>query len=47
MEAAHPTSPLLYKNDRDLRIFESGRKDRYTVREAVEILFCETEKRVK
>ena len=47
MEIAHTTSPLLYKNDRDLPIFESGRKDRYTVREAVEILRCETEKGVK
>ena len=47
MEIAHTTSPLLYKNDRDLLIFESGRKDRYTVREALEILLCETEKGVK
>ena len=33
-------------NDKDLLIFEWGRKERYTVREAVEILLCEIEKGV-
>ena len=47
METDHTTSPSVYKDDRDLPIFESGRKDRYTVREAVEILLCQTEKGVK
>lgn len=47
METDHTTSPSVYKDERDLPIFESGRRDRYTVREAVEILLCQTENGVK
>jgi len=47
MKTAHTTTPLLYKNDKDLPIFECGKKERYTVRKAVEILLCQFEKGTK
>ena len=47
MKTAHTSTPSLYKNDKDLPIFECGRKERYTVTEAVEILLCEFEKEMK
>ena len=33
-----PTIKLVYNNDKDLPIFETGKRDRYTAKEAVEIL---------
>lgn len=47
MKTAHTSTPSLYKNDKDLPIFECGRKERYTVTEAVEILLCEFEEEMK
>ena len=45
MKTAHTTSTLLHKNDKDLLIeCECGKKEQYTVREAVEILLCQFEK---
>lgn len=38
---------LLYHNDKDIPIFESGRKEWYTVREAVRILLSEHQQEVK
>lgn len=34
---------MLYNNDKDLPIFESGKKQRYTVKEAVQILLSENQ----
>ena len=47
MKTALTTTPLLYKNDKDLPIFECGKKEQYTAREAAEILLCEFEKGAK
>lgn len=38
---------LLYHNDKDIPIFESGRKEWYMVREAVRILLSEHQQGVK
>lgn len=41
------TSPsLLYGDDKDLPIFEAGKRERYTTKEAVKILLMEHEKNV-
>ena len=45
--ATDASTPLLYKNDKDVPIFECGRKERYTVREAVRILLSEHEQGIK
>lgn len=40
------TSPsLLYGDDKDLPVFEVGKKERYTIKEAVKILLMEHEQK--
>lgn len=40
------SSSLLYNDDKDLPIFEAGKRERYTIKEAVEILLMDNEKNV-
>lgn len=37
---------LLYSDDKDLPIFEAGKRERYTIKEAVKILLIDNEKNV-
>ena len=45
--ATDASTPLLYKNDKDLPIFKCDRKKWYTVREAVGILLSEHQQAMK
>ena len=47
VKAANTSTPSLYDNDKDVPIFECGRKERYTVREAVCILLSEHQQEMK
>ena len=40
------SSSLLYNHDKDLPIFEAGKRERYTIKEAVKILLMDNEKNV-
>ena len=46
-KAANTSTPSLYDNDKDVLMLECGRKERYTVREAVCILLSEHQQEMK
>ena len=46
-KSTKPSSSMLYGDDKDLPILETGKKERYTVREAAKILLMEQGKNVE